>query len=615
MAFNTSEGTLLASCKMYLGKASKDLSDKGIKVLGELDQFKGLLQRIVRVSPLSLEKESVDLQEAIDTDREKRTIEKKKRKLEAEAAGDQRSRRAKRQKSAVPAADCATHVGRHPISKRASVDDNSNTSIVREATTGNDASCLGSPSDNTNLAKEAPSNPIAEVACTPISSLMPNNNHRPASGHQETLSEQHESQHSSETSTPQASSLGQPLSTDATSAVNLPLLVSPPSNASAAISSRSTNDTSTSRNPSTSNPDGCNDSIALISTHPQPRNALQSVEDLGVVNNHFSRSTEGDREMAIFAEDDDMRKLLRDRLKKEVYPKFMKQIHDTKLNEHIQKVLGLCPMLLFDRVKDSLLEFTVQRRERPGSRAPIGDIGVNTEPDVVADVLSSNKVDTSDVKLHRIFQQIMLKKTIDNKIAQGYIPANRTTMSQIPQAEFPTYYIEEMASKRFEGQAKRIKEEAARLKRDRLCGFHWSNMMRELGGTGILFVFVFAEISRNKIAQEFNNFQRACLVYIINQLPSIRGLIQCFDEISLEAFCQKGRLSDEIERKLQAAKGPEVIFSESAKEDAEDEDEFDDEESDDNEESGDDEEPEGDEESDDEEDEEMDSGKENNPGP
>ncbi|KAL8670169.1 MAG: hypothetical protein Q9168_005283 [Polycauliona sp. 1 TL-2023] len=591
MVLTTSERTLLGNCKIFFGKTRKELPDSGIKSLGELDELKGLLLRVVRVSPLSLDKVIVDLQEIIKEEKEKRATEekakrKKKRHLEDTAASDQKSRRAKKRKFAISAAQNATATEYSRASSIDSVHDNSNPSgasiiPVREITdvqTTRDEDTSRSPNsgDNTYLASEAASVLSVEAAQTPITPLDLGRIQTPTSGHPESLSKQHGSSRSCSLDT--HSDHTSPAATVSVPPINLPLLSPAIATPSTMTLNRVTAALDSFEEDSTSSTDTHHESSTSFSNPPQPTGPSVDIHNTSADSNNFSTrfssppqsptahplrstpragssktpdpliissrtsqleavenvkgsttannpatandpaatndpatannpatandpatanvqpiiSTEMDPEMAIFTEDADMKKLLRDHFMEELYPKYRKRIHFNKVADHIKKVLELCPMLLFDRVKDSIVEFTQQRRERPGSRAPIGDISVDAEPAVVADLLSRVRVDSSDNKLHRIFQQIMLVKTIDNKVNGGYVPETRLTMAQIPKPQRPDYYIEEMAQKRFDGQPNRVKDEAKRLHRDRTSGILWQKMTNKVGGTGILFVVVFA---------------------------------------------------------------------------------------------------------------------------
>ncbi|KAL8779989.1 MAG: hypothetical protein Q9213_006678 [Squamulea squamosa] len=237
-------------------------------------------------------------------------------------------------------------------------------------------------------------------------------------------------------------------------------------------------------------------------------------------------------------------------------------------------VLGLCPKLNFDIVKHRMLEFAAQRRKDPGSRAQIVDLAEDAEPVTIFQAIKISGVNESDAKLHGIYGQLRLVDSIDRKVKEGYTHEMYDNIQDIAKAELPSFYISEMAYKMCKGQSRNDKEKTERkLRSERNAGIQWLKIMNSLWGIGIVFVFVFAKISRTALTEGFGSFQHACLAYVISELPSIQNLVQCLGDNALEDFCRNGRLSKEIEVKIRGCKAPEMTFHGSEQDESDHDDE------------------------------------------
>ncbi|KAL8643422.1 MAG: hypothetical protein Q9226_008388, partial [Calogaya cf. arnoldii] len=317
MAFTTSEATLLASCKLYFGKAHKELSDKGVKSLSELQTFKDLLLRVSTVAPMSLEKMVVEIRKNIEAEKEKRAKERKKRALDAKAATAHDPRPAKRHKSTVATSDTTIVAETNRDQSTRSVEGSSNpstrtvastegTNSIQEATSGAGVGGLHGSSHSIPRGTEASTTETSEVA-RPSTPPPPSTDTRTAASRPpESVSEQQQSQHSLSASLsrdnipalprpprirsiprldntvsnpaqallPSICSTPEPDNTVWSSATNTSASLSSSLEPSEVLTSRSTASQTTPENNSTADFVRHDPSSTLFLTPPQPRNTL-----------------------------------------------------------------------------------------------------------------------------------------------------------------------------------------------------------------------------------------------------------------------------------------------------------------------------------------------------
>ncbi|KAL8918774.1 MAG: hypothetical protein Q9208_007171 [Pyrenodesmia sp. 3 TL-2023] len=265
-------------------------------------------------------------------------------------------------------------------------------------------------------------------------------------------------------------------------------------------------------------------------------------------------------EVAIFSQDEATIQQLADDFKTDILPEYIEQINLQKVDNGIKDLFLLCQKLNFDIVKHKLLEFAEQREKKPSSRAQIADLAENAEPTAIFHAIQVSAANEADAKLHRVFGQIQLVKSISRKLGDGYqfkTPWYRRSRDDV------SYLLQEMADEVCAGELPETqKRTRARLVREYHAGRHWLKMIKSLGGMGAVLVFIFAEISCNAIANDYNDFQRACLAHIMDKLPSIKALIASIGDHALKDFCRKGQLDIRTMDGIRAINGPEMLFYE-----------------------------------------------------
>ena len=518
MTLTTPESTLLSNIKLYLAKADTELSEEGIKSLVKLTQFNTIVQRIARVAPDSLEKVIFVALDVLQAYKERQKDEKKKRALETKEADGKDLPMIKRRKLVTPDVER----GRR----------STNTPAVQITGSANKASDLIKSKNN----------------------LVQNKAKTDASNSNHTLSAtSHLSPEASTASTSTAPTSTAPTSTAPTSTAptstapssTAPSSTAPTSTAPTSTAPTSTAPTSTAPTSSSVSSSPSEDSSihSVISTRPsaivsisfhdtekQPRirasHPIRSddtrasgkpeqrttttvlndpmdqaerrihqppLQDFSSSNTHLHPLAMENPEIAIFAEDKDIVQQLRSHFEEELYPDFSRSIKAAKSDEHISEVLGLCPMLNFDKVKHDLLTFMVQQKQDSNTWSQVVDLAEDAEPVAIFQAIKVSGANEADAKLRRIYWQIHLVKSIDRKIQEGYTPRAYDSVDSIPKAELPSFYLDDMADQMSRGLSPDARKKLERqLRSERQAGINWTKIVDNLGGMGIVFVFVFA---------------------------------------------------------------------------------------------------------------------------
>lgn len=209
--------------------------------------------------------------------------------------------------------------------------------------------------------------------------------------------------------------------------------------------------------------------------------------------------TEQNTEVAIFSQDASMLEQLTDKFKTDILPQYITLMRPGKVNQEIKELFVLCHKLNFDVVKHRLLEFAEQRQKDPSSRAQIANLAENAEPIAIFRAIQVSAANEADAKLHRIYGQIQLVKSINRKIEEGYTPKTLKDLDDRKDVLIlgPSgYFLDEMADEVWAGEQLELKGRTrARLRREYHAGRHWLKMIESLGGMGAVLVFVFAGMS------------------------------------------------------------------------------------------------------------------------
>lgn len=473
MTLTTPESTLLSNIKLYLAKADTDLSEEGIKSLVKLTQFNTIVQRIARVAPESLKKVIFVALDVLQAYEEREEDEKKKRALETKEAVDEDLPTSKRRKlvnntRAVQTSDLANKTSDSIKNKIDIVPNNAKTDASNNSHTLSASSHL-SPEVSTAPTSSSVSSSPSEVS--PIHSVIST---RPSAIASISFLDT-EKQPQTHVSNPTRSDDFHDTKKQPQIRVSNPIR---------------SDDTQASRKPeqritSTVLNDPMNQVERQI--HQPP------LQDFSSSNTDLHLLAIENPEIAIFSEDKEIVQQLRSHFEEELYPGFSRYIKATKSDKHISEVLGICPMLNFDKVKDHILTFMVQQRQNPNTRSQVVDLAEDAEPVAIFQAIKVSGANEADAKLRRIYWQIHLVKSIDRKIQQGYIPRRYDSVGSIPKTELPTFYLDDMAFQMSRGLSQDAKGKLERqLRSERQAGINWMKIVDNLGGMGIVFVFVFA---------------------------------------------------------------------------------------------------------------------------
>ena len=181
-------------------------------------------------------------------------------------------------------------------------------------------------------------------------------------------------------------------------------------------------------------------------------------------------------------------------------PLVPRRIHPEKISSDIDAILVVCQKLNFDTIKYKLLEFADRRQKIPGSRARVTDLADAAEPFAIFNAIQVSAANEVDAKLHRIYGQLRLVKSVDAKVAQLIQEAKgegRTYGDVVGgngQLIKPNHlFLGEMAYAMCEEETQEVQlKMKGKMKREYAHGKQWVKMMRDMGGEGVIWVFIFA---------------------------------------------------------------------------------------------------------------------------
>ncbi|KAL8850287.1 MAG: hypothetical protein Q9221_004797 [Calogaya cf. arnoldii] len=467
MAFTSSEGTLLMYCQVYLGKARKDLTDKGIKALGEYVEFKDVLLRVARVTPFSLEKILVEVQDIIIADKSPSTS-----------------------RSRSPEDDPLNGKRATPVREGSNRMHDSTCSVTPDCSASSD---VDAPSSGTSASE------LSETVHT----SFPANRPRECDSEPPTAKDGpklHGSVVALTMNTPGLCSVASEPPTDS------PIQDTDPQRLSGIhINSHTVTPVLT---PSPTAPHSVNDSsceeaqksssdVSNNTTHLAETSANTApLRNSNVVGSETVSFADKYPEIAFFIQDETMLQRLTNHSKQDIHPlsftqnpTFSSDISDKQIKE----VFKICEKINFDKVRGELLAFIVLRRQKPGSRAQIIDLAEDAEPVEIFQAIKISGVNEADAKLHRIYGQIPLVQSIDRKVNSRYVPRTHEKVNHLPETQLPTFYLDVMAYEMTMGQSRKDRKQLEfKLRREREAGMHWTKMIKNMGGTGIVFVFILA---------------------------------------------------------------------------------------------------------------------------
>ena len=513
MTLTTPESTLLSNIKLYLAKADTELSEEGIKSLVKLTQFNTIVQRIARVAPDSLEKVIFVALDVLQAYKERQKDEKKKRALETKEADGKDLPMIKRRKLVTPDVERGRRSTNTPAvqitgsaNKASDLIKSKNSLVQNKAKT--DAS-----NNNHTLSATSHLSPEASTASTSTAptSTAPTSTAPTSTAPTSTAPMSTAPTSSSVSSSPsEDSSIHSVISTRPSAIASISFHDTekqPRIRASKPTRSDDFRDAEKQPQINVSHPIRSDDTRA--SGKPEQRTTTTvlndpmdqaerrihqpPLQDLSSSNTHLHPLAMENPEIAIFAEDKDIVQQLRSHFEEELYPDFSRSIKAAKSDEHISEVLGLCPMLNFDKVKHDLLTFMVQQKQDSNTWSQVVDLAEDAEPVAIFQAIKVSGANEADAKLRRIYWQIHLVKSIDRKIQEGYTPRAYDSVDSIPKAELPSFYLDDMADQMSRGLSPDARKKLERqLRSERQAGINWTKIVDNLGGMGIVFVFVFA---------------------------------------------------------------------------------------------------------------------------
>ncbi|KAL8647310.1 MAG: hypothetical protein Q9210_005634 [Variospora velana] len=246
----------------------------------------------------------------------------------------------------------------------------------------------------------------------------------------------------------------------------------------------------------------------------------------------------------------------------QVWPHFSRRTSIKKRDSDMIEILTMIERLNFWTIQWRILKFAERRLKTPGLTAKVSQLADTLDPVAVFHAIEASSATEADAKLHRIHGQVRLVKSIQHKVGQGYKPREATLIPGTTQIEYPKYFRKDMADSMTEGESKEIKTKTLkRLDTEYKAGRRWIEAIDTFQGSGILFLFVLAEISCHALSQTYTKFQHACVKFLLSQISSLTQLVGCFENNALEKFCREGYIDDMTIGRIRDCKGPTVAVA------------------------------------------------------
>lgn len=304
------------------------------------------------------------------------------------------------------------------------------------------------------------------------------------------------------------------------------------------------------------------------------------------------------REVALISGDEAQKEIFESHLIEYVWPQFEHRIKLGKRAQHIEEIVAMTDQLNFWTIQHDLLGFAERRQKAPGVIARVSDLAKNSDPVAIFHAIEASQTNEIDAKLHRVYGQVRLVRSIEETIANGYEPSEATLSLRHKRKEYWGYFLSDMADSMCEGESEETRDKTwGKLCREYDAGKRWLDTIQSFGGEGIVFIFIFASTSdplkkpRDRmsltdeltgelpgiqcyaVSHTYTAFQRACIELLFTWIPSMSRLVECFGADALDRFCRLGRLEEGTMSRIRGCEGPKIAPTESFDEMEMDEDE------------------------------------------
>ncbi|KAL8900916.1 MAG: hypothetical protein Q9207_005462 [Kuettlingeria erythrocarpa] len=266
------------------------------------------------------------------------------------------------------------------------------------------------------------------------------------------------------------------------------------------------------------------------------------------------------REVALISGDEEQKEIFETHLIKYVWPQFEHRLKSTdKRAQHIEEILAMTDQLNFWTIQHDLLDFAERRQKAPGVIARVSDLAKNTDPVAIFYAIEASQTNEIDAKLHRVYGQVRLVRSIEDMIRNGYQPSEATLSLYSKRREHWSCFLSEMVDSICEGEPEETRDKTyRRLCREYEAGRRWQDTIMSFRGEGIVFIFIFASIQCSAVSHSYTAFQRACIEFLFTWIPSMSRLVECFGKNALERFCRLGRLEDVTMDRIRDCEGPKI---------------------------------------------------------
>ena len=240
---------------------------------------------------------------------------------------------------------------------------------------------------------------------------------------------------------------------------------------------------------------------------------------------------------------------------------------------HIDDILSVCTRLNFDIVKHKLLGYLAGRPE-PTSRPKAATTPLSTwemhDPMEIVKALQIIGSDDQHSKVHRVFAQMRLYDMVKSKSESNGILTSQGSGKHV---SGHLIVLENLAKRRAGDDSIAAQESMERrYTTSYFAGKRWSELAAWFDGVGIVLVFITSSrcstcrisasrtnlslgIGNSYVESGWNEFQRDCLKYIADFLPSIKRLARRMGADVLDEYCRLGNLSEDLTGEIKRVKG------------------------------------------------------------
>lgn len=199
------------------------------------------------------------------------------------------------------------------------------------------------------------------------------------------------------------------------------------------------------------------------------------------------------QEFAVVPHKQDEAEEWKNQLIRYIWPHFDEKYTVEKRDQDLEEIMTMMVRLNFYAIQYRLCHFAEKRLKSPGLIAKVSELADNSDPVEVFDAIEASSVCENDAKLHKVYGQMQLVKSIQEKIKRGETPGEAKLLKNTLVSGYPKWFLQDMAEGMTKGEPKHIQKKTRdKLQREYQAGKKWMDTIETFNGEGIVFIFIFA---------------------------------------------------------------------------------------------------------------------------